>query len=222
MHTRPLESKTTATSHGARTRPALWALAGLITAALLTTGCKSPATHKRLLTKDQEAAVAANVLKAPPAISHPLSINFDNKITLLGYDMEGTPTKGAAFEVTLFYRVDQPIKGDWKIFFHYEIPDDPATPRPDGQRVTVDHDGIGGLYPVGQWKKGEIIRDKLKVNVPAGWRSGKTNVWVGFFDWGLLEKSGRDRRLPIHTQTPVRGQPPADRFLLMSVDTAEG
>ena len=164
---------------------------------LLSAGCKSPAQRSRVLTKDQEQQIAANVLSKPPAVQNPKKVNFDNKIHLLGYDVQGKPTRGASFDLTLYFRVDNPVHGDWKIFVHFEAP--------GKRRQPFDHYGVGNLYPVGQWKKGEIIKDVVKINVPKDWPAGPTQVLVGFFDWGAWSKASQNRRLPLDARDKNKG-----------------
>jgi len=187
-----------------------FALLGL---ALVVSVCKSPAARTRVLTKDQERQIAENVLKAPPKIGHPNEINFDNKLVLLGYDLSGEAKAGSTFDVTMYFRVDQPLHGDWKVFLHFEAP--------GKRRQPFDHYGVGDLYPVSQWKKGEIVRDKVTVTVPRDWPSGKTQLLVGFFDWGAWSKAGQNRRLSLHASSKAKGTND-DRALLATVDVTGG
>ena len=181
--------------------------------ALVASGCKSPAARTRVLTKDQERQIAENVLKAPPKMQHPGEINFDNKIVLLGYDLTGEPKAGSSFDITMYFRVDQPLHGDWKVFLHFEAP--------GKRRQPFDHYGVGGLYPVSQWKKGEIIRDKITVAVPRDWPNGKTQLLIGFFDWGAWSKASQNRRLGLTGPSKAKGTPD-DRALLATVEVTGG
>lgn len=185
----------------------------LVGLCLVASGCKSPAARTRVLTKDQERQIAENVLKAPPKMGHPTEINFDNKIVLLGYDIKGEPKAGASFDVTMYFRVDQPLHGDWKIFLHFEAP--------GKRRQPFDHYGVGELYPVAQWKKGEIIRDTVTVAVPRDWPNGKTQLLLGFFDWGAWSKAGQNRRLSLTGASKAKGTPD-DRALLATLDVTGG
>ncbi len=207
MHIKLIDSKYFNRSFG------LVLVLALVAAALVASGCKSPAKRTRVLTKDQERQIAENVLKAPPTISHPNEINFDNKLVLLGYDLSGDAKAGSSFDVTMYFRVDQPLHGDWKIFLHFEAP--------GKRRQPFDHYGVGDLYPVAQWKKGEIVRDKVTVSVPKDWPSGKTQLLIGFFDWGAWSKANQNRRLSLHGASKAKGTPD-DRALLATVDVTGG
>jgi hypothetical protein len=150
--------------------------------------CRRPTGQNIVLTKDQEHQIAENVLAAPPAtLTNKTEVKFEDKIALLGWEQKGTPKKGEAFDLTMYFRVDQPLHGDWKVFVHLEAP--------GKRRQPFDHYGIGGLYPLGNWKKGEIVRDTVNIQVPPDWPDGTSQILVGFFDWGAWSKASQDRRL---------------------------
>lgn len=158
--------------------------------AMTTGGCRRPAGQQVVLTKDQEQQIAENVLSAPPAeLQNKSDTKFEDKLTLLGYDIKGEPKKGGTFDLVMYYRVDQPVQGDWKIFVHLEAP--------GKRRAPFDHYGVGGLYPVGNWKKGEIVRDVVQIQVPSDWNEGDAQILIGFFDWGLYNTTQGDRRLKV-------------------------
>ena len=181
------------------------------------TGCKRPSAQQIVLTKDQEQQIAAAVLTAPPAdLDQKLEVKFDDKLTLLGYKIEpkGKPiTGGTQVTLSLFWRVDQPIAGDWKIFVHMEAP--------GLKRQPFDHYGVGGLYPLSQWKKGEIIRDSVTMDVPGDWPKGPTQFLIGVFDWGAWNKSQQNRRLKI-SNAPAGAAQSEDRLLLATLEGAGG
>lgn len=182
-------------------------------AAVTSTGCRRPAGQQIVLTKDQEQQIAENVLTAPPsAMQNKVDCKFEDKITLLGYDIKGQAKKGGAFDVVMYYRVDQPVQGDWKIFVHFEAP--------GKRRQPFDHYGVGGLYPVGQWKKGEIIRDVVNIQVPADWGESSAQILIGFFDWGLYATTQGDRRLKV--AAPGTTQVQGDGRVLLTTINLEG
>ncbi len=155
-------------------------------------GCRRPAGQQIVLTKDQEQQIAANVLTAPPAAMQvKTDTKFEDKVVLLGYDIVGKPKKGANFDLVMYFRVDQPVSGDWKVFVHFEAP--------GKRRQPFDHYGVNGLYPVGQWKKGEIIKDVVSIAVPGDWAENDAQLLIGFFDWGLYNSTQGDRRLKVES-----------------------
>jgi len=187
----------------------------MIALAVALSGCKRPASQTIVLTKDQEQQIADNVLNAPPTMQQKLDVKFEDKITLLGYDLKGTPAKkGGQIDLTMYFRVDEPVRGDWKIFVHFEA----AGKR----RQPFDHYGIGGLYPVGMWKKGEIIKDTVNIQIPGDWPSDvQSQILVGLFDWGAWSKAGQDRRLKIASAGTAKSLPD-DRIVLTTLDIGGG
>lgn len=182
-------------------------------AMLTSAGCKRPSAQTIVLTKDQEQQIAASVLTAPPAdLDQKLEVKFEDKLTLLGYklDPKGKPAMpGGSVTLTLFWRVDQPLPGDWKIFVHMEAP--------GLKRQPFDHYGVGGLYPLSQWKKGEIIKDTVTMEVPGDWPKGSTQFLIGVFDWGAWSKAQQNRRLKI-SNAPAGAAQAEDRLLLANID----
>ncbi len=203
------------TSAIVRSRPLWTALLASVAVTVALSGCKRPASQTIVLTKDQEQQIADNVLNAPPAMQTKLDVKFEDKITLLGYDLKGTPAKkGGQLDLTMYFRVDEPVHGDWKIFVHFEA----AGKR----RQPFDHYGIGGLYPVGSWKKGEIIKDTVNIQIPGDWPADvQSQILVGFFDWGAWSKAGQDRRLKVANAGTAKSLPD-DRIVLTTLDIAGG
>ncbi|MBP47901.1 MAG: hypothetical protein CMH53_08165, partial [Myxococcales bacterium] len=89
---------------------------------IASSGCKSPAQRARVLTKDQEKQLAANVFKTAPKMQNKLRIDFEDRVSLLGFDLSGEPKAGTTMDVSLYFQVHKPIAGDWKIFVHLEAP----------------------------------------------------------------------------------------------------
>jgi hypothetical protein len=185
--------------------------------ALSANGCKRPSAQAIVLTKDQEQVIAASVLTAPPAdLDQKLEVKFEDKLTLLGYKIEPKDgaKPGSTAALTLYWRVDQPLPGDWKIFVHLEAPG--AQHRP-----TFDHYGVGDLYHLSMWKKGEIIKDTSNLEIPGNWPSAKTQVIIGVYDWGAWTKAQQNRRLKI-TNAPKDTALADDRLLLTTIDIGGG
>jgi hypothetical protein len=182
-------------------------------AASALSGCRGPADRKRVLTKDQQATIADNVLKERPTPKHAVDATFSKKIKLLGYDLAGTPLKaGGKAKLTLYFETLAAVKGDWKIFVHFEAP--------GKRRQPFDHYGVGDLYPVGEWKQGEIVRDEIDFDVPGDWPAGPVQIMVGFFDWAAFS-AGTDRRLIPEAKAPAKTLPD-NRVIIAELDVGGG
>jgi hypothetical protein len=128
------------------------------------------------------------VRTAPPHIQHALTVNFDDRIELLGYDLvlphDTYVGAGESFTLTWYFRVLRRVPSGYRIFVHIDG---------QGQRIHGDHDPIDGKYPVQLWDEGDVLVDSQKLDVPASYRSGDYIILMGFY-------SG-DIRLPIKQGT---------------------
>lgn len=128
--------------------------------------------------KNQNYLVNSVVDEPPKKIQHPLKIEFDDKIRLLGYDLKlphkGHVGAGEDFHITWYFEALKPIPGSYRVFVHIDGPD----------RVHADHDPVGGKYPVRLWDKGDFVIDRHKVKVSATTKPGKYTIHVGFYSGG--------------------------------------
>lgn len=112
------------------------------------------------------------IMREPPAgIGHPLNVNFDNKIQLIGVSM---PTKIEAdhpFEVSFYFKVLAPIHRDWKIFVHFQ-------PSGSGVRFLGDHDPINDYCATRYWQVGDYIIDTFTAKADV---AGRYTAHMGFF-----------------------------------------
>lgn len=118
-----------------------------------------------------------NLLAQPPAsMKFPVNGELEGKIVYLGMDVDTDKVKpGSPFTLTHYWKVNEPVGADWKLFVHLEAP---GTSR---SHLNADHVPIGGKYPVGAWKKGDIIRDAHRVSVPGTWTANAVEIYVGLW-----------------------------------------
>ena len=150
-------------------------------------GCKKP--KKVVLTKEQEREIQEHVLKDAPTPQIPLNTQFGDSVRLLGMDAPTTPVRpGQKVKLVYYWEVLKPPGSTWKIFGHLEGP---------GKRQILDHHPVRNLYPMGQWKTGEVIVDKQTFTLDKEFKGDKATLWVGFFDEVAWSKSKKNVRLPI-------------------------
>lgn len=109
-------------------------------------------------------------------LKEPTSKDDTGDLKLLGVEMPEEVYKGHEFPVTLHFAVRSDLKGQWKIFIHFDGP---------GPRFFGDHDPLGGKYNTRHWSKGTYITDPYvvpahhtsRVSTP----SGVYRVWMGFY-----------------------------------------
>jgi hypothetical protein len=133
--------------------------------------------------------------------SHYVQARFGDAITLLGYDLHSEEARpGQILRVTLFWKADDLVQEDYKVFVHLL----------DAQgQVLAQHDSqpVGGSMPTSSWPVGETVSDNHGVVVPRGMPSGEYRLVLGMYD----PQTGR--RLSI-----VRtGEPAGDSLLLAHI-----
>lgn len=97
---------------------------------------------------------------------------WDNRIELLGWSIPKTVQRGSTFEVVLYYKILEPVGGNWTSIMHF-----------DGAiRFSGDHKPIQDRCPTSTWQKGDFIIDRVSVVAGgAGHPLGKYDLWIGFF-----------------------------------------
>jgi hypothetical protein len=123
-----------------------------------------------------ENFLAKYVLSAPPRIEHPVGASFEDKIELVGYDLElphgSYVGAGESFKVTWYWRALRPVPGGQKIFLHIDG---------QGQRLNGDHEPVGDKYPTRLWDTGDVVVDEQTLAVPANYRPGEYTMFIGFY-----------------------------------------
>jgi hypothetical protein len=135
------------------------------------------ATNLPIRGRENESFVARFVLDAPPAnIQHPVGARFEDKIELIGYDLDlphdGYVGAGESFTVRWYWRALTAVQGTWKVFLHIDG---------QGNRLNGDHDPVGEKYPVRLWDQNDVVVDEQTLAVPANYRPGPYTMWIGFF-----------------------------------------
>jgi 4-amino-4-deoxy-L-arabinose transferase-like glycosyltransferase len=106
-----------------------------------------------------------------PEAPHQLAANFDNLITLAGYDVQFEPARvgqstggeevppGPYVNLTLVWQCNARPAADFTVFAH--LLDD------EGNLVAqMDRPPLNGDYPTSAWEAGEVITDSLAVPMP--------------------------------------------------------
>ncbi len=133
-------------------------------------------TNQNIAGRENQNFIAGAVLDEAPRIQHRVGGRFDDKIELIGYDLdlpnEGYVGAGQAFTVTWYWRALTRVGGSYKIFLHVDG---------HGNRLNGDHDPVDERYPVRLWDEGDIVVDRQTLRVPANYRPGPYTFWIGFF-----------------------------------------
>ena len=126
------------------------------------------------------------ILDAEPAdIPHKVEINFENRVHLIGYNIEPATSKpGQEVKMTYWWRCDDTVDEGWGLFTH--VVTDPSTDKRDN----LDNDGPireqkNGHQVLGpdKWEKGKIYVDEQTYKIPDGIKAPElqiiTGVWKG-------------------------------------------
>ena len=159
-----------------------------VLAGIAASGCRRPV--RLVLTKDQRIRIAHNILKAEPKPMFRSGAVFGNNIKLIGIDMQPKEVKpGQTLKITYYWKCLRPVKGPWKVFVHFELP--------RGQRMMLDHQPIHELYPVRNWKAGQVIRDVQDVTVERNAHAGIATLWLGLYNVDVYKTQGGGDRMKL-------------------------
>jgi hypothetical protein len=136
--------------------------------------------------------VEASQIQPPPDITKKALANFDSKILLAKARTAPTIVRpGQALDVTLYWRVLQPMDECYTIFIH--IID--SSNRIWGQK---DFTSLGGSYPnflwIPKWLEGQVIDDRYTVILDPQTPPGE--YWIEAGMYGIATT----RRVPIFDQ----------------------
>lgn len=186
------------------TRLTVVATISLLFFALFSMGCRSP---KKVLTQQDKQQVKDSLLPGPPKGPDIVPVNalFEDRVKLLAYSVDKQQAKpGETIAMTLYWECLAPVDGDFKIFVHLDS---------TKARKTFDHYAVGGLYPTSNWKKGEVIKDEMAINLDQSFPAGPAKMWLGFFDATAWKDQKQNVRLGVKDAGSLRADK-ADRLLV--------
>lgn len=132
---------------------------------------------KKKAEKEKAALIEKFVLEAPPASMKKLGTNFDDKITLLGYELDSDKVKpGSTVNFTLYWKVEKALGASgWKLFTHV---------LDSKKRRILNIDKVGPLRAESaptpsQWQVGKIYADEQSFKVPSKAAGEQLSVTVG-------------------------------------------
>lgn len=113
--------------------------------------------------------------------------NWDDKIELLGYDLDASEYRaGDSIHLTLYYRALGRIGTNYTIFVHVLGPHNPATDGPLWGQVDVEPCGYS--HPTSEWGAGEMVIDTFDIPISAEAPSGKYDLTTGFYQRPSLDR----------------------------------
>ena len=110
----------------------------------------------------------------PPEIV-PQPLQFEQGITLLGFEAEMERTAGQPLCVTLYWQASSAIDQDFTAFLHLVAPDGFLQAQRDSSPAF-------GFYPTSQWQPGQIVADMHCLQLPSGLAPGQYDLLAGLYD----------------------------------------
>jgi hypothetical protein len=158
-------------------------LMGLVAGISLTSSIGCVGGSKGLSAEDKEK-LKAYILDAPPAnIAHPLDVNFENKIHLIGYKFDPETAKaGQESKLTYYWRCDDALEDGWLLFTHTK--DDGSGKMGNLDYVGPLRDQRNGSHQVlgpERWEKGKIYVDEQTYKVPDDVTGSTVSIMVGIW-----------------------------------------
>lgn len=134
----------------------------------------------------------------PAKPTQPLNANLDNRVRLVGCDLERDQVgPGDELPITLHWEVTNSLDKDYTVLLHLLDMEDRIAGQGDGPPLE-------GFYPTSFWGAGETLVDRHLLLVHDDAPPGNYRVAVGLYDRATMQ------RLPI---LAADGQPTGDRII---------
>jgi len=126
--------------------------------------------------RPNQSFIAAMVYEEPPAIEHEVTARFEDRVELLGYDLDlpdgDSVGAGQQLGITWYWRVLGRAPTGYEVFVHIDG---------NGLRLNGDHEPAGGRYPAKLWEAGDIVADAQKLTVPPNFGPGDYVIYCGWY-----------------------------------------
>ena len=198
-----------------------------IVISILTLAAVSGCVEKsRDLTRSERERLDPYVAEEAPTPQHALSVAFEDKIELVGYDLSAESWRpGQPITVTWHWKVERSLEDGWRLFTH-------VTDASGANRVNADTDGVvRELYQPGAWKAGEYVKDEQTLTLPGNWTDENATLYLGLWNGphrlritrGPSDGENRARVVTIPTPVAAGGAEPQQPDVpTLDVQRAEG
>jgi len=115
-------------------------------------------------------------------IKNPANVSFNNTILFLGHDINKNNFKlTEKINISYYWKSLNKTENDYKIFVHFR--------NEKYKGFGADHEPVHGLYPISEWKSGEIIKETYTKTIPGNIKPGNYTIAIGWYN--------QNERLPI-------------------------
>lgn len=116
-----------------------------------------------------------NIAPRPGPLPNPISINFDNRIALVGYQLDRRSARpGESLHLTLYWQALSPLQQDYTVFTHILGPPDRIWAQEDSQPQD-------GAAPTSTWRPGQVIEDDYLLRLHPETPSGVYELEIGLY-----------------------------------------
>jgi hypothetical protein len=182
----------------------------ILAVALLSTACIG---SKKTASKEDLASVESNILAALPEGVTKVDINYEGKVTLVGYTLSpAIAPPGTEVKVTYYWECKEKLDEGWMLFTH--LVNEGQMLNLDGNGpLRADRNGTQLLGP-SKWEPGKIYADSQTFTVP-DWDTAELTVKIGVWkDNSRLrvtrgENDGQEAGIPVRIKTgKAKAAPP--------------
>lgn len=112
----------------------------------------------------------------PPNPQHQLGIDFDEGITLLGYEFgEDTAVSGQTIPLTLYWQANATPSQDYTVFVQ-------LLGNNRELIASADAPPVNNFFPTSLWQNGDWIDDTHHLTIPANLPPGQYPILIGLYD----------------------------------------
>lgn len=154
------------------------ALAVVLVVAALFVGCQRVEDSRIELTQSQWQRIQPHLLDERPEPDHPMEVEFDDDIELIGLDIDGDFVPGELVELTWYWKAHGDVDRDWQIFVHFDSQQDPYRENLDHYPLEAQ---MNEVYRTYHWEEGHIIEDTQRFTLPEDYPIGDALFYVGLF-----------------------------------------
>lgn len=113
---------------------------------------------------------------------HPVFANWNDELSLIGYDFSGNEFKaGDTITVTLYFQPLTDMSARYTAYMHLLGSVNPNTGSPVWAQV--DREPCFQSYPTSWWREGEVIRDTFHLTLAPDLPVGEYTLTTGFYLW---------------------------------------
>lgn len=111
----------------------------------------------------------------PPSPTNATSISWDQKISLLGYDLAAIDPDSSALSLTVYWQALSEMENSYTVYIHLI---DSATNSLVAQADVIPR---GWTYPTNRWMAGEVVEDTMLIPLE-NIAPGSYELYVGWYD----------------------------------------